>query len=186
MAAVLLANRFRPWIREAMIRVLFAGFATVAALAAFPGAARAQEAWRIERPARNVAPAVIRSLGDETFFGFSCLRRRWSFFFAHVAPAGGDCPDHEACERAVTRVTNVLAAEGMAERSASFDLFSNAYYLDDDVSAAEMGALVKAPALIVKLDPRLATMWGRAELALPLDGLAEILDADPRRFDCPR
>ncbi len=147
--------------------------------------ARAGDGWRIEPPARNTAATVIRVLDSTMFYGFTCFRRRWSFFFNHVAPEGGVCADHEACERSVARIDTVLVIGGTA-RPAAFELFENTYYKADDIAPAEMALLLRAPLLTIRLDPRLAAMWSLPALDFPLAGLAEALAREPRRFDCPR
>jgi hypothetical protein len=72
------------------------------------------------------------------------------------------------------------------EREAAFDLFENTYYKAGEVTRDEMASVLKAPTIAIRLDPRLAEVWGRERLELPVDGLSEALDAAGRRFDCPR
>lgn len=170
----------RPKMKPVMLLRLALLFALIIA-----APAQAQEGWRIEPPARNTAVTIIRVLDSTTFYGFTCFRRRWSFFFNHVAPEGGACADHEACERNVARVENVIVI-GDAERPAAFELFENTYYKADDITAAEMGRLLRSPLLTIRLDPRLAAMWSLPALEFPLAGLAETIEREPRRLDCPR
>lgn len=158
----------------------------VVLLAVFAFPAAAQEGWRVEPAARGVASTVIRTLDDTTVYGFTCFRRRWSFFFHHIAPEGGSCQDAQACEDDMSRVTATLEAEGMAPRVVEFDLFSHVYYKRGDLTAAEMAAMLRAPRLTVRLDAKLSNMWSRPDLALPLNGLAAAIESDARRFDCPR
>src|SRR5262249_6679552 len=113
---------------------------------------------------------------DNTFYGFTCFRRRWSFFFNHSPPDGGHCEDPEGCEDAVQHVTVGLVIEGLGEHQANFELTENTYYAEDDFSPEGLAAIAAAPATTLKLDPRRAEAWGIDELSLPMDGLAPVLE----------
>jgi hypothetical protein len=141
--------------------------------------------WRVEPSRRSLASTVIRELGPESFYGFTCFRRRWSFFFNHNPPDGGRCEDHHDCEGAVRQVTIGLAVRGGAEQPARFELTENTYYAADDISPEGLAAISEAGLLTLKLDPRLAEIWGIDRLDLPTSGLREAIERQRRRFDCP-
>lgn len=141
----------------------------------------ATEHWRIEPRRTNLATTVLREVGDHTFYGFTCFRRRWSFFFNHSPPDGGQCDDHHDCEGSLRRVTVSFVIDGLGERPAQFDLTENTYYADGEISEEGIAAMAGVPAIRLKLDPRLAEAWGIEELSLPMDGLAPAIERASQR-----
>lgn len=141
--------------------------------------------WRFEPSRRSLATTIVRDLGPDSFYGFTCFRRRWSFCFNHSPANGGLCEDHQACEGAVRSITNTIVIAGRGEHQARFELTENTYYGAEDISPDGLAAMAEAGAIRLKLDPRLAEIWGVDALDLPMDGLRQAIESRQRRLDCP-
>lgn len=156
-------------------------------LSALLGAPTARaDGWAIEPTRPGTAATIMRILGADTFFGFTCWRGEWGMFFNYIPPNGGDCADHAACEDELSHIDALLIADGAAARLMTFVLFENTYYSATEIKREDMAALLRASRLTVHFEAKLASPWGIEDLTLPLDGLREALDQDKKRFTCAR
>jgi hypothetical protein len=123
---------------------------------------------------------------DGTHFGFACWRDGWTFFVKHTPAEGADCDSMESCEAVVRDTVNAVGPVGGALVEGPYRMFEVTHYGQRSFTLEEARALFAAPALRVRLDPRIARIWRVEDLSVPLDGLGEVLERERRRLTCPR
>src|SRR6185295_4082581 len=100
--------------------------------------------WRVE-PGNAKRAATIEFTRDASLsYGFSCWKSHWLFFFNYQAPEGGQCEDYEECERDVSDAKLTFQVDGRPDVADEFTLFENYYFQDENLSVADMEAMLKA------------------------------------------
>ncbi len=92
----------------------------------------------------------------------------------------------ESCEGVVRETTHAVRAPGGSWIEGPFKLFEATHYGQRPFSPEEARAILSADAIEVRLDPRVAALWRKPGITLPLDGLGALLDRERRRVTCAR
>ena len=100
--------------------------------------------WQVE-PGNAKRAATIEFTRDEDLsYGFSCWKDHWLFFFNYQAPQGGQCEDQEECEGEVADADLIFKIPERPETDDHFTLFENYYFQDENLTVADIEAMIKA------------------------------------------